>query len=299
MSRLSLLILFSLIPAGIFAQDDLMNLLNDSTTRQINYTLATFKSTRIMNGHSTERMPAGQLDVRFSHRFGLVSTGPYEFWGLDQANVHFGFEYGIWDWLMIGVGRGTYEKTYDGFAKFSVLRQSTGAVEMPVSLSIFTSIAVNSLKWTNPDVKNYFSSRLSYVWQVLVARKISETFSAQLTPSYVHRNLVQTELDPNDLFALGAGGKIELTKRISFNVEYYYVTNHHPYMSQPVYNPLSLGFDIQTGGHVFQIIVTNSIAMIEKGFIGETTGQWRTGDIHLGFNISRVFTLKKHQAPVN
>ena len=299
MSRLSLLILFSLIPAGIFAQNDLMNLLNDSTTRQINYTLATFKSTRIMNGHSTERMPAGQLDVRFSHRFGLVSTGPYEFWGLDQANVHFGFEYGIWDWLMIGVGRGTYEKTYDGFAKLSILRQSTGAVEMPVSLSIFTSIAVNSLKWTNPDVKNYFSSRLSYVWQVLVARKISETFSAQLTPSYIHRNLVQTELDPNDLFALGAGGKIELTKRISFNAEYYYVTNHHPYMSQPVYNPLSLGFDIQTGGHVFQIIVTNSIAMIEKGFIGETTGQWRTGDIHLGFNISRVFTLKKHKAPVN
>jgi hypothetical protein len=182
MRPLSLLILFSLVPAGIFAQNDLMNILNDSTPRQINYTLQTFKSTRIMNGHSTERMPEGQLDVRFSHRFGLISTGPYEFWGLDQANVHFGFEYGIWDWLMVGIGRGTYEKTYDAFAKFSVLRQSTGAVEMPVSLSIFTSIAVNSLKWTNPDVKNYFSSRLSYVWQVLVARKLDYRFSVQLTP---------------------------------------------------------------------------------------------------------------------
>jgi len=297
MSRLSLALLLSLIPFSVFAQDDLMNLLNENTQTDINYTTATFKSTRIMNGHSIERMPPGQLDVRISHRFGTLNTGAYNLWGLDQANIHFSLEYGILKWLMIGVGRGTYEKTYDGFAKFTILRQSTGAKEMPVSLSAFSSVAINSLKWADAERINYFSSRLSYVAQLLVARKISPAFSFQLTPSYVHRNLVATELDPNDLIAIGAGGRMKLSKRISFNAEYYCVVNPKAYMSQQIYNPLSVGVDIETGGHVFQILLTNSVAMIEKGFIGETTGSWTKGDIHLGFNISRVFNLKKPKKP--
>ena len=167
---------------------------------------------------------------------------------------------------------------------------------MPVSLSVFTSAALNSLKWSDPTRTNYFSSRFSYTAQLLVARKISQGFSFQLSPTFVHRNLVGTELDPNDFYAIGAGGRMKLTKRISFNAEYYYLVNaNNKYLSLPVYNPLSVGFDLETGGHVFQIILTNSQAMIEKGFIGETTGQWKHGDIHLGFNISRVFTLKKPQ----
>jgi hypothetical protein len=296
MSRLPLVLFLLLIPAGIFAQDDLMNLLNESSPKEINFTTATFKSTRILNGHSIERMPPGQLDFRISHRFGRVNSGAYEFFGLDQSNVHFSLEYGIFKWLMFGVGRGTYEKTFDGFTKFTVLRQSTGAREMPVSVSIFSSVALKSLKWNDNARTNYFSSRLSYVGQVLVARKISQEFSVQLTPSYVHRNLVATELDPNDIWAMGAGGRMKLSKRISLNAEYYYIANPKKYMSQTIYNPLSVGIDIETGGHVFQLIFTNSLAMIEKGFIGETTGSWKKGDIHFGFNISRVFTVKK---PVN
>lgn len=297
MSRFSIALLMSLIPFRIFAQDDLMNLLNENNPAEINYTTATFKSTRIMNGHSIEKMASGQLDFRISHRFGTLNSGAYELWGLDQANIHFSLEYGILKWLMVGVGRGTYEKTFDGFAKFSILRQSTGAKEMPVSLSAFSSVAVNSLKWTDLERTNYFSSRLSYVTQVLVARKFTPSFSFQLTPSFVHRNMVPTELDLNDLFAIGAGGRMKLTKRVSLNVDYYYVINPKDYMSQQIYNPLSVGFDIETGGHVFQIILTNSVAMIEKGFIGETTGSWANGDIHLGFNISRVFNLKKYKKP--
>jgi hypothetical protein len=166
---------------------------------------------------------------------------------------------------------------------------------MPVSVSVFTSAALNSLKWTDTTRTNYFSSRLSYTAQILISRKFSQGFSFQLTPSFVHRNLVGTELDPNDLYAIGAGGRIKLSKRISLNAEYYLLLNaNNQYMSQPIYNPLSIGVDIETGGHVFQIMLTNSLAMIEKGFIGETTGQWRHGDIHLGFNISRVFALKKY-----
>lgn len=293
MRRLSLTILLSLVTFGIFAQDDLMNIIDQNTPKEINYTTATFKSTRIMNGHSVERMPPGQLDVRISHRFGTLNSGAYGFWGLDQSNIHLSLEYGILKWLMIGVGRGSYEKTFDGFSKFTILRQSTGAKEMPVSLSAFTSIAVNSLKWSDPTRVNFFSSRLSYVAQILVARKISQAFSFQITPSYVHRNLVSTELDPNDLFAVGAGARLKLTKRVSLNGEYYYLLNPKANMSQQIYNPLSIGFDIETGGHVFQLFFTNSIGMIEKAFIGETTGQWKNGDVRFGFNISRVFTLKK------
>jgi hypothetical protein len=252
-----------------------------------------------MNGHSIERMPSGQLDVRISHRFGTLNSGGYNFFGLDQSNIHLGLEYGITNWLMIGVGRSEFEKTFDGFAKFSILRQSTGAKEMPVSVSVLTSVALKTLKFPDQTRTNYYTSRLAYVGQVLVARKINEIFSVQLTPSYVHRNLVATELDPNDIWALGAGARLKVTKRISLNGEYYAIANPKTYLSQQIYNPLSVGFDIETGGHVFQLFFTNSLGMTEKQFIGGTTGQWKKGDIHFGFNISRVFTLKKHKKAPN
>jgi hypothetical protein len=299
MRRLSLTFILALITLGIFAQDDLMNLLNQNTSKEINYTTATFKSTRIMNGHSIERMPPGQLDVRISHRFGMINSGAYNFFGLDQSNIHLSLEYGILKWLMVGVGRGSYEKTFDGFAKFTVLRQSSGASVMPVSVSIVTSAALKSIKFTDQTRTNYFTSRMAYVGQILIARKISQGLSVQLTPSYIHRNLVATELDPNDVYAIGAGGRLKITKRVSLNGEYYYVANPKTYLSTQIYNPLSVGFDIETGGHVFQLFFTNSLGMIEKAFIGETTSQWKNGGIHFGFNISRVFTLKKHEKPAN
>lgn len=286
---ITILLLSSIV---LYGQDDLFDLLADDKDKVTEYTTATFKSTRVMNGHSIERMPPGQLDFRISHRFGTINSGPYEFFGLDQANIHFSLEYGISKWLMLGIGRGTYEKTFDGFAKFTILKQSEGARIMPVSLSFLTSTALTSVKWPDPERENYFSSRLSYVHQLLIARKISNALSVQLSPSFVHRNLVASELDPNDLYALGAGGRIKLTNRVSLNTEYYYIFNPGDYLGKSVVNPLSIGFDIETGGHVFQLIFTNSLAMIEKGFIGETTGSWLKGDIHFGFNISRVFTLK-------
>lgn len=294
MKRPAILLFLLLIGCEVFAQNDLLNLLNESAEPEIEYASATFKSTRIMNGHSIERMPSGQLDVRISHRFGRINSGPYEMFGLDQSNAHIGFDYGITDWLMVGFGRGAYEKTFDGFMKFTLLRQSSGARNMPVSLSFLTSVAMKTMKWPDPERNNYFSSRLSYVNQIFVARKINQSLSLQVMPSFIHRNIVATEMDPNDMWALGAGGRVKLTKRISLNAEYHYLLNSKTYMSQQVYNPLSLGFDIETGGHVFQLIFTNSIAMIEKGFIGETTGRWEKGDIHFGFNISRVFNFKKN-----
>jgi len=284
-------IVFLIFSTPVFAQD-IDDLLEEVTGNETEYTTATFKSTRIISGHSIERMPIGQLDFRISHRFGEFNSGAYNLWGLDQANIHFSLEYGITNWLMVGLGRGTYEKTYDGLVKMTILRQSKGDKVMPVSLSYLTTMAVNSLRWDKPYELNFWN-RVSYVHQILVARKFNERFSFEINPTYVHRNMVGTEMDPNDLWAVGAGARFKLTKRISLNAEYYYVIPPiHDYRSSKTYNPLSVGFDIETGGHVFQLHLTNSLAMIEKGFIGETTGQWTNGGIHLGFNITRVFALK-------
>lgn len=299
MKRFPLAILLFLIPAYLFAQDDLMNILDQNTPKEINYTTATFKSTRILNGQSIEKMAKGQLDFRISHRFGPVNSGSYNLFGLDQSNIHFGLDYGINKWLMVGLGRGSYEKTFDGFTKVTLLRQSSGAKVTPVSVSAFGSVALKTQKPTNTQRTNYFSSKLSYSAQVLIARKFSQSFSFQLTPSYVHRNLVPTELDPNDLFALGAGGRMKLSKRISLNAEYFFLANPKSTMSQQIYDPFSIGVDIETGGHVFQLFFTNSIHMIEPGFIGETTGSWGKGDIRFGFNISRVFNLNKEKKVQN
>jgi opacity protein-like surface antigen len=290
-SKTSLFILFVLVSAPAWSQD-LDKMLEEATGSSTQYTTATFKSTRIINGHSIERMPGGQLDVRISHRFGPVNSGAYNLWGLDQANMHLGFEYGITDWMMAGLGRGTYEKAYDGFLKFSLFRQSKGEKNMPVSMSLFTSVAYATVKLNLPgDVSPW--DRMSYVAQFLVARKFNERFSFEINPTYIHRNMVTEEVDPNDTWAAGAGLRFKITKRMSFNAEYYYVIPPiHDFRSVKTYNPLAIGIDIETGGHVFCIMFTNSLAMIEKGFIGETTDQWKGAGIRLGFNLSRVFTLK-------
>jgi opacity protein-like surface antigen len=164
---------------------------------------------------------------------------------------------------------------------------------MPVSLSYFASAGINTLKdWTGTGNLEFWD-RVSYVHQLLVARKFNDRLSVEINPTYIHRNMVETASDPNDVWAVGAGARFKLSRRISINAEYYYVIPPRPdYRGEETYNSFSLGFDIETGGHVFTIVLTNSVAMIEKGFIAETTGSWKDGGIHLGFNISRVFALK-------
>jgi opacity protein-like surface antigen len=269
-------------------------MLNAETKPTVDFATATFKATRIINGHSIEQMKKKQLEFRISHRFGTLNSGAYGLWGLDQSVIHFSLEYGLKDWLMVGVGRGSLNKTYDSFAKFRLLRQSSGAKDMPISLSYFTSVELNTMMFPirPAGATNYFSSRLVYVQQLLIARKFNDNFSFQLTPTYIHRNLTATELDKNDIFALGAGTRYKLSKRISVNAEYYYTLNPNAkVMDTRYYNALGVGVDIETGGHVFQIMLTNSQGMREGSFIPATTGSWGKGDIRLGFNISRVFSL--------
>jgi hypothetical protein len=269
---------------------DLLSLLGpeEETT---NYVFATFKSTRVINMHSNENPAAGVLDFRISHRFGAVNTGADNLWGLDVASMRLGFEYGVTDKLMAGFGRSNVNKEIDGFLKYKILRQSTGKRNMPISLSVFTSMVVRATQWENPDRKNYFTSRLFYCHQILVARKFNDRLSLQLAPTLVHRNIIADPSVKHDIFSMGAGGRFKLTKRSSFNAEYFY---NLPNQLDAVYtNSLSLGFDIETGGHVFQLHFTNSKPMNEKGFITETTGQWEEGDIMFGFNVSRMFGVVK------
>jgi hypothetical protein len=236
-------------------------------------------------------MAPHQLDVRISHRFGPLNSGAYEFFGLDQANMRIGLEYGVTRWLMAGIGRGNYQKTFDAFAKFSLLRQASGQGSSPLSVSLFSSATIRTIKLTDPSEVGNFSAKMAYTGQLLIARKFSQSFSLQLMPTLINRNIVATS--PDNLAAIGAGGRVKLTKRVSVNAEYFYQLNPGTYLNSKSYNPLSIGFDVETGGHVFQLIFTNSVSMIEKGFIGETTGSWLKGDVHFGFSISRVFNLKK------
>jgi hypothetical protein len=287
-------ILFSLLLNKAAAQDttDIMKMLESETESTTDYTTATFKTTRLINGHTVENVGKGVLDVKISHRFGKVNGGGYELFGLDNATMRMGFDYGLTNYLMIGIGRSTYQKTYDAFFKVKILRQSKGKRNMPVTLSYVPTIALKTIRFEDTSRTNYFSSRLFFTHQLIIGRKFSDKTSLQLMPTFTHRNLVQLASEPNNLIAVGIGGRQKLSKRVSLNFEYYYQLPDYKLLNTT--NSLSVGFDIETGGHVFQLHFTNSQGMSERTFISETTGLWEKGDIFFGFNISRVFTIGKH-----
>lgn len=289
----TLLILSFTVMFGLKAQDSLLSLFEDEKP-VTEYTYATFKATRLVYGHSVENPAEGNLLFLIQHNFGALNSGIYELFGLDRATIRLGLEYGINDNISIGFGRSTWEKTYDGFAKVKLLRQSKGLRNMPISVAYVGAVAINSLHWADPDRKNYFSARVSYINQLLIARKFSSDFSLQLTPTIVHKNLVPTRADKNLSYAVGFGGRYKLSQRISLNAEYFYYPEDQTSIQRT--DVLSVGFDIETGGHVFQLHISNGNAMFERAFITETQGKWTKGDLFFGFNISRNFVLKKPEA---
>lgn len=297
----TLLLLFCLVlgAASLNAQDDktdLLSILGEEATTE--YATASFKTNRVIDGHSMENTAAGVLDFKISHRFSPLRNGIYDIFGLDGATIRFGLDYGITDRLMIGVGRSSKEKIIDGFAKYKILRQSTGKRNIPVTLSYLIDAQIKTVKFADQERENHFSQRLYYTHQFLIGRKFNDAFSLQLMPTLVHRNLVETRDEKNDVFAMGIAGRVKLTKRIALNAEYYYVLPDQ--IKSSYTNVLSVGFDIETGGHVFQLHFTNSADMTYKGFITETTEDWfykldgkSMSGIRFGFNISRVFTIVK------
>lgn len=287
------------------AQDDLSAMFKDSTGHQP--VIGTFKSTRIIMGHSNETLKKHELDFRVAHRFGDAGGsfgGGKTAFGLDNStDIRIAFEYGITDDLMIGISRakgsGDLSQIFEGLAKYRILKQTTDD-HIPISLSVFGNVTVSTMTSsddaTSPSHFEEFTDRMTYVGQAIIARKFGDRLSLTLSPTYIHRNRVGF-MDMNNIFALGGSGRIKLSKRLAFIAEYYY-----PFRSQSskdyfkaqgvkFYNPLGAGLEIETGGHVFSVNFTNSTAILENQFISETRASWLQGQFRWGFNISRRFSL--------
>ena len=280
--------LLLLLPSAIWAQEDLLAILDEETEEVETKVEAIFKGTRLINGHTVETRDRNNLDFIISHRFGRLNGGAYEFFGLDQSNVRLGLDYGLTDNINLGIGRSSFEKTFDGYFKYAFVHQTSGKRNVPVSATLLSSISIKTLRQREFEELT-FSQKIAYTHQVLIARKFSSAFSMQVMPTLIHFNAIEPTDERNNVFAAGIGGRIKLNKRVSLNAEYYYQFQRKDPFSK---NVIAIGFDIETGGHVFQLQLTNAQAMIEKGFLAETTGDFFNGDIHFGFNISRTFQLK-------
>lgn len=294
-------LLFTILLAsatGSFAQDLDALLDEHSPDASPSYTLATFRMTSVINGQSVEVPGAGDLHFKLSHRFADIDeNGLYDLFGWDKNTARIGFEYGIADVASVSIGRNSWDKTYDGSLKYRLFQQQNGKGGMPLSVSVYTVLYANALRWHDSERENLFSSRLSYNTQLLIARKMNDRISLQLSPSYIHKNLVPTPDDQNNIFATGISGSYKFARKFSANVEYFYLM---PGKTADEYsNALTFSVEVETGGHMFQLLLSNSPYTYDIMYIAENTGRWLNGDIYLGFNLYRVFPLSKKRKNLN
>ena len=264
------------------AQDDLFNMLEDDKPIYVSYL---FKGTKIVNAQSVELPAKGVLQFNIQHRFGTLNSGLYNLYGLDFSQVRLSFDYGIKDWLSMSIGRSSSLKIVDANSKIRLRQQVKDG--FPLTLVVNSAIYLDQWTYANSQKEDFiFSNQISFTNQILIAKKITRNLTLQLSPTIVHYNLVEIQHEANDKYSIGIGGRQKLTQRISLNSEYFYQLN-----DKKNNNVLSLGFDIETGGHVFQLHLSNSAAMIDPEFITRANGEWLKGDVYFGFNISRVFTI--------
>jgi hypothetical protein len=275
--------------------DSMLNSLDVQVPVQ-KYVDAAFKSSRLVNFHTVETTGKRTLDLKISHRFGDLSGGLNTFFGIDgPANIRIGLEYSPDGRIQAGIGRTSYQKTYDGFLKYKLFRQRTDNA-MPVTITLLSCMYVISDKdpsasFTGYDHYQYFTSRMSYNYQVLIARKFSERFSAQLAPTMIHQNLVEKITDRNDMYAIVVMARYKFTKRMAIAGEYAYRLSQYTQDMTPYHNSVGLSLEFETGGHVFQIVASNSFGLLESQTIPYTTNDVTEGHILIGFNIGRFFTL--------
>ena len=275
---------FLLLSFSMVAQNDLLEELEqDSVTSQP--TQAVFKGLKIINLESTKLVSKGNFYFIVAHRFGNVKTGIEDFFGLDNAVTRLQFIYGICDGLNIGVSRSSLAKTYDMAVKYRLLQQNDS--DMPVTVVGYNMVVMNTGLDEDLLPLLEFKHRLSYVAQVLVSRKFTDNLSLEVAPSFFHDNYVPINDQDNSQFAIGVGGRYKITKRVSLNIDYAAHLNRAS--NSPYKNPLSIGADIETGGHVFQLHFTNAQQMTENGYLGQAVGDWSDGSFYFGFNLSRVF----------
>jgi len=278
---------------------DLLDELNMLSSEEIVFTPPAFKTLQIGNLQSTKLAANNDLYLNVSHRFGSLNTGIREFYGLDQANTRIQLLYGISDNLQVSLSRDSFEKTYSSALKLRLLRQSN---KMPVAIVAYFTTDINTLvtKSSYPGLLLY--DRFAYTSQFLVSRRMSEKLTIELAPIYVRQNLIdlnyaQTTIPatrpmsflkaPWSQYLVAVGGRYKLSKRVSLNMDYAY--NVSKSNTSLYKNPLAIGFDIETGGHVFQLLFTNSRASNNAGYLTETLGDWTKGEISFGFNVVRVF----------
>jgi hypothetical protein len=270
-----------LLVSAAYSQDDLLNSL-DSTQTDKNYSTATFKALQLVTLQSTKMPAKKEFYFVISHRFGTVKDGLESFFGLDEATTKLGGIYGITDWLAVNLSRHTLNKMYETGAKYRMLRQDDS---FPVDIAGYSVADINTYLKEDQYPGLEFKHRLTYVQQLLISRKINEKISLELVPSFVHKNLYNPEIENDNQFSFGGGGRYKITKRLSVNVEYM-----HNFDKPGFYeNPLSVGLDVETGGHVFQLLFTNSQSMSESGYLTNAAGEWGKGDFFFGFNLYRVF----------
>jgi Membrane bound beta barrel domain (DUF5777) len=290
---ITLFVVFATMFFQAKAQDDLLSMVGDPEAEH-GPVYATFKGTRLINFHTIEVPGERTLDFRIAHRFGTFNTGGYNFWGLDGgASIRMSFEYSYDARLALGIGRSSVDKTFDGFAKYRLLRQSDNS-KPPVSVTLFSGIFATSLNdgddgLLNVDKYENFSSRLSYCHQIIVGRKFNDQFSLQIAPTLVHANLVEKLDDKNDAVIIAVAARYKVTQRMAITAEYGWRATD--YTNSKYYDSFGVGIDIETGGHVFQMHLTNSFGLTENQFFTRTTDSWGDKGIRLGFNISRVFTI--------
>ncbi len=277
-------ILFFLLPFLALCQDNLLDEINQNGDTN-DYEAAAFKGLKIVNFESTKMVTKKQFYFVVSHRFGSIKTGFEDFFGLDQAVTRLNFIYGVSDGINIGVSRSSFQKTYESSLKLRLLRQKKGG--SPFTIVLFNSVLLNAALDDEILPGLEFENRLGYASQLLISKKVNENLSFQLAPTFFHDNLVAIDEQDNSQYAIGIGGRQKLTKRWSINVDYGLHLNRAA--NSPFQNPLSIGFDLETGGHVFQLHFTNAQPMNVNTFLGQATGDWGEGDIFFGFNLSRVF----------
>lgn len=254
----------------------------------------TFKGTRVINSQSIEMLAKANMDYRISHRFGTMDGGLYTLYGLDQAYQRMSFTFGLSDLINIEVGRASVNKIYDGTIKWKIMRQASNDKNRPLSIVYVANMAIQTLKNTNTNYNPYyFSHRLYYTHQLLIAKKFNEKLSLQLMPTIVHRNFIDSVKYKNTVMSMGVSGRYKLTRKFAITGEYFYVLPNQ--IADRFKNSASIGVDIETGGHVFQLHFTNSTGMNEKGFITETENSWLKNQLHFGFNISRVFYIGRNR----
>lgn len=293
---IALLSSFLLLVTGANAQDDLLEML-DSPEEKSREVFATFKTTRIVNSHSIETVKKKALDFRVTHHFGDIAGeagGVHTLYGMDQsADIRIAFEYGINNQLTLGLGRSKISELLDGYVKYRLLEQ-TQDNKMPVSTTLLVNAGLTPQKNVNGAYDNA-AHRLSYTYQILIARKFNQNFSLQLMPSFLHRNYVFEPTDTNDLLSIGVGGRLKLTQRFAILADYFYTFSEFRRENNDLYKtPLGLGVEIETGGHVFHMFFTNNAGITENIFIPTTTSSWAKGEFKFGFTISRTFGLGRH-----